>query len=58
LTIPTYSEIIGMHLMAHESPQIFIQKPSIALGNQVCYPICANFPTTPMKSKIQITITA
>ncbi len=47
-----------MHLMAHESPQIFIQKPSIALGNQVCYPICANFPTTPMKSKIQITITA
>jgi len=36
LTIPTYSEIVGMHLMAHGSLQIFIKKPSIALGNQVC----------------------
>jgi len=36
LTIPTYSEIVGMHLMAHGSLQIFIQKPFIASRNQVC----------------------
>ncbi len=47
-----------MYLMAHESVQIFIQKPSIASGNQVCNPICADFPTTPMKSKIQIIVMA
>jgi hypothetical protein len=34
--ILTYSEIVGMHLMAQESPQIFIQKPSIASSNQEC----------------------
>jgi hypothetical protein len=44
--------------MAPESPQIFIQKPSIASGNQVCNSIYANFPTASMKSKIQITIMA
>jgi hypothetical protein len=31
LTTLTNSEIVGKHLMAHESPQMFIQKHSIAL---------------------------
>jgi hypothetical protein len=30
----------------------------LSLGNQVCNPICADFPTAPMKSKIQITVMA
>jgi hypothetical protein len=38
--------------MAHESPQIFIQKPSIASGNQVCSPICADFPTAQGKGVV------
>jgi hypothetical protein len=36
LTTLTNSEIVGKHLMAHESPQMFIQKHSITLNNQVC----------------------
>jgi hypothetical protein len=33
--IPTYSEIVGMYPMAHESPQILIQKPSIGALERV-----------------------
>ncbi|XP_060195626.1 uncharacterized protein LOC132624898 isoform X2 [Lycium barbarum] len=32
--------------------------PSIASGDQVCDPICADFPTAPIKSKIQIRVMA
>jgi hypothetical protein len=31
---------------------------SIALGNQVCNPICADLPTAPIKSKIQVRVMA
>lgn len=30
--------------------------PSIASGNQVCKPICADFPTAPINRKIRITV--
>jgi hypothetical protein len=42
----------------HLGVELFFQKPSIASGNQVCNPICADFSTTPMKSKIQIIVLA
>jgi hypothetical protein len=29
--------------------------PSIASGNQICKPICADLPTTPPKNNIEIT---
>lgn len=29
---------------------------SIALGDQLCHPICADFPITPIRSKIQIKV--
>ena len=46
--IPAYIEIVKMYLMAHKNPWVF-QKPSIARGNEVCNPICANFPIAPVK---------
>lgn len=30
--------------------------PSIASGNQVCNPICADLPTAPINKNIQITV--
>jgi hypothetical protein len=54
----------GEHLIIKKTPAVTIVAacisadtgvgPSIASGNQVCNPICADFPIAPINNKIQI----
>ena len=64
-TVGTYSNK-GEHLIIKKTPAVTIVAawikaetgvgPSIASGNQVCKPICADFPIAPINNKEQITV--
>jgi hypothetical protein len=59
----TYSKI-GEHLIIKKTPAVTIVAacinaetgvgPSIASGNQVCKPICADLPMAPINNNVQI----
>jgi hypothetical protein len=51
-TVPAYSKIFLYHVWRA------LNVPSIAQGNHVCNPICADFPTAPINNRIQITVIA